>query len=448
MQSVVWDEAVKISAADPDYHRRDLWETIDGGDTVEYELGLQLFTEEEANALDFDVLDATKLIPEEVIPLKIVGRLTLDRNPGNFFAETEQVAFCVGNVVPGIDFSNDPLMQGRLFSYLDTQLKRLGGPNFHQIPINAPKCPFANFQRDGHMRMDVPQGRVNYEPNSLSPGSAREVEGRGFRSFAEPGDGNKLRVRAELFADHYSQARLFYASQTEVEQNHIVAALIFELSKVQTPAIRARMVSHLLNIDETLANRVAEGLGIEGVKPATPAMEPRDMEPSDALSILKKAKPILDGRTIGLLVSDGADAGLVAALRKAVEGEGAKVKIVAERIGGAELSDGKLLPADQRVEGGPSPLFDAVAIASSDDGAMRLAGMAAAQDFVRDAFAHLKAIGFTPNLDRLFAKAGLQDADLDDACIVLEKRGDAARFVEAAANGKFWDREPKVRPLP
>jgi catalase len=448
MQSVVWDEAVKISAADPDYHRRDLWETIDGGDTVEFELGLQLFTEEQANEFDFDVLDATKLIPEEMVPLKIVGRMVLNRNPGNFFAETEQVAFCVGNVVPGIDFSNDPLMQGRLFSYLDTQLKRLGGPNFHQIPINAPKCPFANFQRDGHMRMDVPVGRVNYEPNSLAPEAAREVSVRGFRSFADEEHGGKLRIRAELFADHYSQARLFFASQTPVEQDHIVAALIFELSKVETPAIRERMVSHLPNIDADLARRVAAGLGLKGVKRAKPAMEPRDMEPSDALSIVKKAKPTLEGRCIGLLVSDGADAGLVGALRKAATAAGAKIKVVAEKIGGAELSNGEMLPADQRVEGGPSPLFDAVAIVASDDGAARLAGMGAAQDFLRDAFAHLKTIAYTGNLGPLFAKAGLSDGDLDDACVALAKRADAGAFIEAAAKGKFWEREPKVRPRP
>jgi len=448
MQSVVWDEALKISGADPDYHRRDLWETIDGGDTVEYELGLQLFTEEEANAFDFDVLDATKIIPEEAIPLKIVGRLVLNRNPGNFFAETEQVAFCVGNVVPGIDFSNDPLMQGRLFSYLDTQLKRLGGPNFHQIPINAPKCPFANFQRDGHMRVDVPLGRINYEPNSFAPDAARENAARGFRSFVEEGNGGKLRVRAKLFADHYTQARLFFRSQTEVEQDHIVAALIFELSKVQTQPIRARLVSHLLNIDSGLGQRVAEGLGLEGIAPAKPALEPHDTEPSDALSIVKKAKPILKGRTVGLLVSDGADAGLVAALQKAIAGAGAKAKIVAEKIGGAELSDGKILPADQRIDGGPSSLFDAVAILASDEGATRLAGMGAAQDFVRDAFSHLKTIAFTDNLEGLFTKAGLAREDLDDACIALSRRADAGQFVDIAANGKHWPREPKVRPLP
>jgi catalase len=298
------------------------------------------------------------------------------------------------------------------------------------------------------MRMDVPLSRVNYEPNSFAPDAARENATRGFRSFVEEGSGGKLRVRAELFADHYTQARLFFRSQTEIEQDHIVAALIFELSKVQTPPIRARLVSHLLNIDSDLGQRVAKGLGLEGVTPAKPAMEPQDMEPSDALSIVKKAKPILEGRTIGLLVSNGADAGLVTALQKAIAAAGAKAKIVAEKIGGAELSDGKILLADQRVEGGPSSLFDAVAIVASEEGATRLAGMGAAQDFVRDAFSHLKAIGFTDNLEALFTKAGLAQEDLDDACIALSKRGDAARFVDAAANGKFWAREPKVRPLP
>ncbi|HEX4158691.1 MAG TPA: catalase [Rhizomicrobium sp.] len=447
MQSVVWDEALKISGADPDYHRRDLWETINGGDTVEYELGLQLFTEEDAAGFDFDVLDATKIIPEEMVPLKIVGRLVLDRNPDNFFAETEQVAFCVGNVVPGIDFSNDPLMQGRLFSYLDTQLKRLGGPNFHQIPINAPKCPFANFQRDGHMRMDVPKGRVNYEPNSLAPEGARENHATGFQSFLEQGGGGKLRIRPESFADHYTQARLFYRSQTEVEQNHIASALIFELSKVETEAVRIRMVSHLLNIDSQLAQTVATGLGITDAKPAKPAAEPKNMEPSDALSIVKKAMPTLEGRVIGLLVSEDADADLVTALGKAVQAAGARMKVVAEKIHGAVLSNGTLLKADQRIEGGPSGLFDAVAIVASDEGAARLAQMGAAQDFLRDAYAHLKTIGFTENLTELFGKAGLGDQDLDEACVPLAKRGDVKAFIESASNGKIWTREPKMRQI-
>jgi catalase len=446
-QSVVWDEALKISAADPDFHRRDLWETINGGDTVEFELSVQLFSEEDAEAFDFDVLDPTKLVPEELVPLRPVGRLVLDRNPDNFFAETEQVAFCAGNVVPGIDFSNDPLLQGRLFSYLDTQLKRLGGPNFHQIPINAPKCPFANNQRDGHMQMLVPKGRVNYEPNSLDPSGPRETS-KGFRSFAAEEEGAKLRIRPESFADHYTQARLFFRSQTDVEQDHIAAALIFELSKVETPAIRERVTSHLLNIDETLASKVAAGLGLGKVQPFKAAVAPHDMKPSPQLSIVGKAKPTLKGRCIGLLVSDGADAAVVGAVIKAAQLAGAKVKIVAEKISGAVLSDGKHLPADQRVEGGPSSLFDHVAIIASDDGAQRLAGMGAAQDFVRDAFSHLKVIGFTANTKQLFAKAGLDQASFDEACIQLTKPSDAAMLIGKASEGKFWPREPSLRPQP
>ena len=260
-QSVVWDEAVKINGADPDFHRRDLWNAIDKGDFPEFEFCLQTFTQRQADKFDFDVLDATKLIPEEMIPLRVVGRMVLDRNPANFFAETEQVAFCAANVVPGIDFTNDPLLQGRLFSYQDTQLKRLGGPNFHQIPINQPKCPFHNLQRDGHMQMAVPPGQVNYEPSSLGPDIKHESQERGYTSFAAPEEGEQLRIRPESFADHYSQARLFFASQTEPEQNHIVSALVFELSKCLVPRVREAVLSRLIHIDENLAMRVAAGLG-------------------------------------------------------------------------------------------------------------------------------------------------------------------------------------------
>ncbi len=448
MQSVVWDEAVKLNGADNDYHRRDLWETINGGDTVEFELGLQTFSEEEADAFDFDVLDPTKLIPEELVPLEMVGKLVLDRNPDNFFAETEQVAFCVANIVPGIDFTNDPLMQGRLFSYLDTQLKRLGGPNFHQIPVNAPKCPFANLQRDGQMQMAMPKGRVNYEPNSLDPNGPREAPNRGFVSIPVEETGAKLRIRPESFADHYSQARLFFVSQTATEQNHIVAALIFELSKVETPAIRERVVSHLVHIDATLAKRVSAGLGLGTVPAAKAAVRPLDMEPSPALSILQKATPTLTGRMVGLLLGDGADAALVAALRKAVTGAGAKLKIIAEKISGVALADGTMLPVDFRIDGGPSCLFDTVAIMASDKGADKLAGMAPAQDFVRDAYSHLKIIGSTPNLSTLFAKAGLAKEDMDEGCVSFSRNADAATFMTMAAKGKLWAREPKLRPLP
>ena len=275
LQSVVWNEAVKLNGADPDFHRRDLWNAIDAGDFPEWELGVQMFDEEFANKFEFDILDATKSIPEEQIPVTLVGRMVLDRRVDNFFAETEQVAFCTQNVVPGIDFSDDPLLQGRNFSYLDTQLKRLGGPNFTHIPINAPKCPFHNFQQDGHMAMHNPKGRANYEPNSWgAAGGPRESPSRGYTSYPEKVEGPKVRARSETFADHYSQARQFYISQTPIEQQHMANALTFELSKVQTPEIRSRMVSHLLNIDEELAKKVGQGLRLKEMPAAAPAAKP------------------------------------------------------------------------------------------------------------------------------------------------------------------------------
>ncbi|UTP40815.1 catalase [Phenylobacterium sp. LH3H17] len=448
MQSVVWDEAVKINGADPDFHRRDLWETIDQGDVVEFELSLQLFSAEDAASFDFDVLDATKIIPEEVVPLRPVGRLVLDRNPDNFFAETEQVAFCIGNIVPGVDFTDDPLLQGRLFSYLDTQLKRLGGPNFHQIPINQPKCPFANYQRDGHMQMAVPTGRVNYEPNSLAPNGPRETP-NGFRTFPRNEEGGPaIRIRPESFADHYTQARLFFRSQTPVEQDHIVAALVFELSRVETPAIRERMVANLLNVDNDLGARVADGLGMKPPKAAPAAVAPRDMELSPALSILEKAIPTFKGRKLGLLVGDGGDAKLVKALQTAVEADGGVVRIVAEKIGGVTLSDGSVMAVDFKVDGGPSCLFDAVAIVVDEAGGARLAGMAAAQAFVKDAYGHLKVIAATEPAMPLFGKAGLSDADMDEGCLMLASPDDAKVFVAKAAAGRIWPREPTLRPTP
>src|SRR4029450_12529363 len=288
MQSVIWNEAVKINGADPDFHRRDLWNAIQMGAYPEWELGLQLFDEAFAEQFDFDVLDATKLIPEEQVPIRRVGRLVLDRCVDNFFAETEQVAFCTQNIVPGIDFSNDPLLQGRNFSYLDTQLKRLGGPNFTHLPINAPKCPIAHFQQDGHMAMVNPKGRVNYEPNSWNSGAGgpREAPEKGFQSYPAAAEGPKLRIRSETFADHYSQARQFYISQTEAEQWHIADALTFELSKVERLAIRTRMVAHLLNIDKDLAEHVAHGLRLKEMpRPADAARPTQEhLQKSPALS--------------------------------------------------------------------------------------------------------------------------------------------------------------------
>ena len=447
MQSVVWDEAVKINGADPDFHRRDLWNAIEGGDFPEWEFCLQTFTQEQADGFDFDVLDATKLIPEEMIPLRVVGRMVLDRNPGNFFAETEQVAFCAGNVVPGIDFTNDPLLQGRLFSYLDTQLKRLGSTNFHQIPINQARCPVHNLQRDGHMRMDVPIGQVNYEPSSLGPDVARASAEAGYRTFPAQETGEQLRIRPETFADHFSQARMFFASQTKPEQDHIVAALIFELSKCMLPRVRKAVLARVANVDEALAARVAAGLGMtDPVAAAETAAPILAMEPSPMLSILAKAVPTLLGRKVGVLVSDGTDGALVAELKAALAAEGACLEVIAPTVGGVVTADGELLAADHKIDGGPSVLFDAVALLPSAEGGAQLALEAAAVNFVRDAFGHLKVIAYLPTAASLFVKGGLTDATPDtDPGLIALPAASIDDFVQAAAQGRIWGREPQVR---
>ncbi|WP_370222512.1 catalase [Pararhodobacter marinus] len=439
LQSVTWDEAMKIMGADPDFHRRDLWTAIQSGDFPEWELGVQVFDDDFADSFDFDVLDATKLIPEEEVPVRIIGRLVLDRMVDNFFAETEQVAFCTQNIVPGIDFTNDPLLQGRNFSYLDTQLKRLGGPNFTHLPINAPKCPFHHFQQDGHMAMHAPKGRANYEPNSWSQGGPRADPDTGFRSYPERVEGEKRRLRPESFADHYSQARQFYRSQTGIEQKHIADALTFELSKVETPAIRERLVSHLPHIDEGLAKAVAEGLGLAQLPDtAEAARAPVDLKASDKLSILKNGPDAFKGRKLGLLVTDGADAALVRALQEAVDKAGGMVEVVAPHIFGVTLSDDEELPAQQKVEGGPSVLYDAVAIVVSKDGAETLAQMPAARSFVADAHVHAKFIAYSPGAETLLDRAGVGEPDA--GMVRLDKAKDASGFVKICGALRFWDR--------
>lgn len=443
MQSVVWDEALKISGADPDFHRRDLWNAIEKGDYPEWEFGVQLFDQNFADKFDFDVLDSTKLIPEETLPLRIIGRLVLDRNVSNFFAETEQVAFCVRNIVPGVDFSNDPLLQGRIFSYLDTQLKRLGGPNFEQIPVNAPKCPVMHFQRDGHMQMSPQPGRVNYSPSSLAEDTPRQEPHHGLASFAEPMGGNKLRIRSESFADHFSQARQFFYSQTEPEQNHIVSAFIFELSKVETSAIRERMVGQLANVDSKIGQRVADGLGLQGklTAVATTVKARQDIKPSPALSILGKARETLQGRKIGCLVADGTDGKLVASLKTAAAKMKADFAVVAPKVGGAVTADGQLLPADFQLAGGSSVLFDAVFVALSAEGSEQLSNEASAVGWVHDAFSHCKVIGATKEAQSLLDAAGVTS---DEGVIVGTNSN---IFLTAAAKGRIWGREPKVRTI-
>ena len=445
LQSVLWNEAVKINGADPDFHRRDLWTAIQTGNFPEWELQFQLFDQAFANSFEFDVLDPTKLIPEELLPPIPVGRLVLDRMPDNFFAETEQVAFMTQNVPPGIDFSNDPLLQGRNFSYLDTQLKRLGGPNFTHIPINAPKCPFAHFQQDGHMAMRNPVGHVNYEPNSFGEGP-RESPQRGFASFADVEQGPKSRLRAESFADHYSQARQFYISQTTGEQQHIAAALTFELSKVKTPVIRERLVSHLLNIDEDLAAKVGDALGLKKMpKPADAAVATRqDLKPSPALSIVGKGPDRFEGRKLGILVTDGTEAVVLSALTKALAKAGASFEIIAPKVGGAKLSDGTLLEADQMIDGGPSVLYDAVALLPSEGVMADLMQEFTARDFVADAFAHCKFIGYVDAVIPLFDKIGIAK-DLDEGCVLLTSAKEATSFVAGLGKLRVWAREPKVK---
>ena len=446
--STIWDEAVKIAGADPDFQRRDLFEAIDRGDFPEWELGIQAFDEKFADSLPYDVLDPTKIIPEEVLPVRIIGRMVLDRWPDNFFAETEQVAYCPANIVPGIDFSNDPLLQGRLFSYLDTQLKRLGSTNFHQIPINAPKCPVMNFQRDGHMQMLQPKGRANYEPNSLGEagedGGPRECPHTGFSTLAGRAErdeqGDKLRIRPESFADHYSQARLFFRSLDAPEQAHLASALVFELSKVGLDHIRQRVLANLVNVDPDLAARVADGLAMDVPKASPAAAKVQDFDLSPALRIINGPldEKTLKGRSVGILIADGSDAKLLDSVVAAVEAEGGRPVLVAPKVGGAKLSNGKIRKADGQLAGSPSVLFDAVAILLSEEGCAALLGEGAAVQFVMDAFGHLKGIGATAEAQPLLDKAGVvPDSGVTDL-------GDG--FI-AAAKTRHWDREPKVRTL-
>lgn len=447
LQSVVWNEALKINGADPDFHRRDLWDSIQSGDYPEWELGVQVFDDDFADQFEFDILDATKVIPEEQVPVHRVGKLVLNRVVDNFFAETEQVAFCTQNIVPGIDHSNDPLLQGRNFSYLDTQLKRLGSPNFNDIPVNAPRCPVHHLMQDGHMTRKNPTGRVNYEPNSWDQEAAgpRECPEKGFKSYPAPVDGEKERVRSETFADHYSQARQFYISQTDIEKRHIKNAFVFELSKCERLDIRERMVSHLLNVDKDLASDVGEGLGLKEMpEAAEAAMPPRtDLPESPALSILLNGPKTFKGRKVGVLVSEGVDAALFAKLKETVETEGAKLAVVAPTIGGVKDSDGNALAADEKVDGGPSVVFDAVVLLPTEDGVDELAKDATARDFVDDAFAHCKFIGYTPAAKTLFDSVGLT-AMLDDGCIALDDPGDCNAFIEACRDLRYWPREEKV----
>jgi catalase len=415
--SLVWDEAVKISGADPDYHRRDLWERIESGHYPEYLLQLQVFTEEQAEAFSFDILDATKIVPEELVPLRTVGRLVLNRNPDNFFAETEQVAFCTAHVIPGIDFTPDPLLAGRIHSYVDTQLLRLGGPNFHEIPINAPLAPVHNNQRDGFHRQAIHRGRVSYEPNSLAGGCPFQAgAAQGFVSVparleAREAD-TKIRAKPEKFADHYTQARLFFESQSPVEQDHIANAFRFELSKVTVPAIRARTVAMLRNASEALARKVAMGLGIDPLPEPLPRALPNPAEPevqrSPALSLL--ARPgdgSIKGRRIALVVAPGVHGASISAVQAALVAQGAVARLVGPRIGRMPTADGDVLDADASLENEPAFLFDGLVLPDGAEAVAALAANGHTAEAIRDQFRHCKPILALGASRTLLVQAGL-----------------------------------------
>jgi catalase len=445
--SLDWDEAVKISGADPDFHRRDLWEAIEAGAYPEWELGLQIFTEEQAEQWSFDVLDSTKIIPEELVPLKRVGKLTLNRNPDNFFAETEQVAFCTAHIVPGIDFTNDPLLAGRIHSYVDTQITRLGGPNFHEIPINAPVAAVHNNQRDGFHRQAIPRGRVAYEPNSLGGGCPFQAGAMGFTSFPEPIRDDKLRGKPELFGEHYAQARLFWNSQSAVEKAHIVRAFRFELSKVQVIPVRERVVAMLANVAGDLASQVADGLGMSSVPAPLPkAVETTrapEIEASERLSLL--ARPgdgSIRTRRIAILVAEEVE-GSARELQSALVERGAVARLVGPILGPVATADGGEIEVEVTFENSPSVLFDAVAIPGG--AADALATVGPALEFVKDQFRHCKpilAIGSGPDL---LAKAGipllLPSGNPDPGLLVVESGDDAVdAFVEAIAKHRHFER--------
>jgi catalase len=444
LQSVFWNEAVKINGADPDFHRRDLWEAIEAGDCPEWELGLQLFGADTAALLPFDVLDPTKLITEEQVPIRRVGRLVLDRNVKNAFAETEQAAFGTQNIVPGIEFSNDPLLQGRNFSYMDAQVRRLGSPNYTQLPINAPQCPFRHFQQDGNMAVFNPTGRANYAPNSWLVGrGAAEAQTGGFVSYAEDVSGTKIRARPESFADHYNQPRQFYSSQTPLERQHIATALIFELSKVETQSIRSRVVSHLLNIDDRLAMNVAEGLRLEALPTPATRVVPRrdDLSESPSLSIMRSAAQTFAGRRLGVLVTDGVDASFLRQLENEFNDIGATVELVAPAIGGIKSEDGAWIEARKSLATAPSVLFDAVAIVVSPQASKEIVKSALALAFVADAYEHCKFIAFTADARPLLERA-LSGNPLDGGCKQVETGVAASQFASQCAQLRFWTREP------
>jgi catalase len=463
IHGLAWDEAQKIAGKDADFHRRDLWEAIEKGDFPEWELGVQLIPQDKEHAFGFDLLDPTKLVPEEMVPVQRIGRLVLNRNPDNFFAETEQVAFHPGHVVPGIDFSNDPLLQGRLFSYTDTQISRLGGANFHELPINKGVCPFHNFQRDGMHRQTIARGQVAYEPNSLGEGKEFRVDGAsaGFQSFPEELEPPKVRRRSPSFDDHFTQARLFFNSQSVAEKEHIVAAFRFELSKVEVPAVRQRMVDNLAHVDEKLARRVAEPLGISApdARAAAGRAGFRDhrmsmpIEESPALSMADTGDGSIKTRKVAILVTDGVDSASLKPIREAIEQAGAQCMVVGPRLGTIASASKRQLDVDATFVNMPSVMFDAVLVPAGREGAEAMARNGDAVHFVLEAYKHCKAICTVGEGVQLLASLGIgADVKTPPAGVVVAATpvtnlGDttaatqiAQAFVAAIAKHRHWDR--------
>ncbi|WP_448680948.1 catalase HPII [Pseudomonas nicosulfuronedens] len=446
--SLVWDEAQKLAGKDPDIHRRKLWEDIESGDYPEWELGVQVIPEADADQFDFDLLDPTKLVPEELVPVKLLGRMVLNRNPDNFFAETEQAAFHPGHIVPGIDFSNDPLLQGRLFSYTDTQLLRLGGPNFNQIPINQPLCPFHNNQRDGLHQHMIHKGRASYEPNSIDNGWPKETPAAarqgGFASYHEPVAGSKVRVRADSFADHFSQAALFYQSLSEAEQGHVVSAYAFELSKVERMSIREREVNEILvNISPDLAQRVASQIGVKVTAQPSAAPQPQT---SPALSQVNLLSGDIRSRKVAILIADGVSESDVSDLTDALQKAGASAKLIGPSAAPVTADNGAELIPHGSYDGLPSVIFDAVFVPGGAQSVQTLGGDGRSLHYLLEAYKHLKPLAFAGDAKALPGQLGLP---ADEGVVQGASATDVFGPLETALKQhRIWAREAQIARIP
>ncbi|KAI3490751.1 hypothetical protein L1887_44913 [Cichorium endivia] len=452
--SLVWDEAQKLTGRDPDFHRRELWESIEAGDFPEYELGLQLIPEEDEFRFDFDLLDPTKLIPEELVPVQLVGKMVLNRNPDNFFAENEQAAFHPGHIVPGLDFTNDPLLQGRLFSYTDTQISRLGGPNFHEIPINRPTCPYHNFQRDGMHRQDIDTNPANYEPNSINDNWPRETppapKRGGFESYQERIDGNKIRERSPSFGEYYAHPRLFWNSQTPIEQQHIIGGFSFELSKVVRTYIRERVVDQLARIDIQLAQSVADNLGItltDEQRNLAPPKEVNGVKKDPSLSLYAVPGGSIKGRVVAILLNDKTRASDVLGIMQALKTQGVHAKLLYSRMGEVTADDGSVLPVAATFAGAPSLTVDAVIVPCGDIDSL-LSNVDAVY-YLLEAYKHLKPIALSGDARRF--KAQLKVADQGEDGIVEGDNVDDAfmtKLFDLLAAHRVWSRSSKIDQIP